>query len=81
MLVLIVLTGGYWHWSGFLCPVTQQGKLEEAESSQRPLKEQAGKQSQRINELNAALRSREKQMKQLSQENLELVSEECDGVQ
>ena len=60
--------------------VMQQGNLEELESSQRPLREQAVKQSQRINELNTALRSKEKQVKQLSEENLDLVrdgSERC----
>ena len=58
----------------------QQGKLEDVESSQLPLKEQAVKQSQRINELNAALRSREKHVKQLSQESLDLVREGYDWV-
>ena len=52
---------------------SQQEKLETAESQRRPLKEHNVKLSQRINDLNIALRSQEKQMKQLAQENLVLV--------
>ena len=51
----------------------QQEKLETAESQRRPLKEHNAKLSQRINDLNSTLRSQEKQMKQLAQENLVLV--------
>ena len=52
---------------------SQQEKLETAESQRRPLKEYNVKLSQRINDLNSALRSQEKRVKQLSQENLVLV--------
>lgn len=52
---------------------SQQEKLETAESQRRPLKEHNVKLSQRINDLNSALRSQEKRVKQLAQENLVLV--------
>ena len=52
---------------------SQQEKLETSESQQRPLKEHNAKLLQGINDLNSALRSQEKQMKQLAQENLVLV--------
>ena len=52
---------------------SQQEKLETAESQRRPLKEHNAKLSQRINDLNSSLRSQEKQVNQLAQENLVLV--------
>ena len=60
----------------YICtnPYVQQERLQEAESANRPMKEQIAKLNHRINELNVALRSREKQVKQLSEENLDLVS-------
>ena len=51
---------------------TQEEKLKESQAASKPTREHNNKLTHRVNELNAAVRSREKQIRILSDENLAL---------
>ena len=50
--------------------------MRESQAAQKPLREQLAKQGIRVTNLNAGLHDKEKQLKQLEEENEELVREE-----
>ena len=53
----------------------QKDLLGKAQAELKPLKEQLSKQGIRVNSLNASLHDKEKQVKNMTEENEELVSD------
>lgn len=56
--------------------LSQQEHVRESQAAQKPLREQLAKQGIRVTSLNAGLHDKERQLKQLEEENEELVREE-----